>query len=315
MTLPMRLSQFASNLLRPRFGAGLLLLLLLGWMTAQGDRASGFDACPAPVLSRLKRHTVASGETLESIAQQYNLIPATLMGFNPALRSGKAIAGSQIVVPPFNGIRVDLQPGQTLRTLAKAYKVRPDVLFEVNGCQPAPKTVFVPGVNWSPTEAASQSIPKAAKQILSGFPLRSTPAEATVLLKYGYGVQAGMNKVAFHSGVDLAAPVGSPVLSIGSGTIAFAGTQGAFGKMVVINHAEGLQTRYAQLNSIMVRVGQSVSRGQAIGTVGTSGRPSSREPHLHFEVRSRSNLGWVATDPTTFLKALPQQTSGQPRER
>lgn len=258
------------------------------------------QACQAPALSRISRHTVASGETLESIGRKYNLLPATLMGFNPSLRDGKATVGSQILVPPFNGIRAEVAPGKTWRDVARTYKVRPDVLFEVNGCQQSPRVVFVPGVNWSPIAPSNQSPPRQAGQILTGSPLEL--ASPQVLLGYGYQVQAGTTQVAFHSGVDLAAAAGTPVLAVGNGTIAFAGQQGVYGNLVVINHAEGLQTRYAQLGSIQVKVGQRVNRGQTIGTVGTSGRPSSQEPHLHFEVRSRSNLGWVAENPGRIVK-------------
>lgn len=265
---------------------------LQGQLLAQG--------CQAPALSRVTRHRVASGETLESIARKYNLLPATLMGFNPGLRSGKASVGSQILIPPFNGIRAEVAPGRTWRDVAKTYKVRPDVLFEVNGCQQSPKVVFVPGVNWSPIAPTNQSPPRQAGQILTGSPLGS--ALPQVLLGYGYQVQPGTTQVAFHSGVDLAAAAGIPVLAVGNGTIAFAGQQGVYGNLIVINHAEGLQTRYAQLGSIQVKVGQRVSQGQTIGTVGTSGRPSSKEPHLHFEVRSRSNLGWVAENPGRIVK-------------
>lgn len=262
------------------------------------------QACQTPALSRVTRHTVAAGETLESIAKRYNLLPTTLMGFNSSLRGGRAVSGSQILVPPFNGIRVEVPSGQTWRDVARTYKVRPDVLFEVNGCQRSPRMVFVPGVNWSPIGPSNQPLPREAGQILIGSPLGSTNSDATVLLGYGYQVQSGTSQVAFHSGIDLAASVGAPVLAVGNGTIAFTGTQGIYGNLVVINHAEGLQTRYAQLGKISVKVGQRVSRGQTIGTVGTSGRPSSRQPHLHFEVRSRSNLGWVAENPAQVLKGI-----------
>lgn len=256
--------------------------------------------CESPALSRVIRHTVAPGETLERIARKYNLLPATLMGFNPGLRSGRAIAGSQILVPPFNGIRAEVPAGQTWRDVAKTYKVRPDVLFEVNGCQTASRVVFVPGVNWSPIAPSVQVMPRATGQILTHSPLGS--AESSVLLGYGYQVQSGTSQVAFHSGIDLAAAVGAPVVAVGNGTIAFAGNQGIYGNLIVINHAEGLQTRYAQLGEMRVKVGQRVAAGQTIGTVGLSGRPSVKESHLHFEVRSRSNLGWVAENPDQVLR-------------
>lgn len=261
------------------------------------------SACQQPALSRITRHQVKAGETLTSIANQYNLLPATLMGFNPSLRGGQAAVGSQILIPPFNGIRVEVPPGQTWRDMAATYKVRPDVLFEVNGCQRSPRVVFVPGVNWSPLGATNQTLPPQAGKILAGVPVAIKDAAPTILLGYGYQVQPGSNQVAFHSGIDLAAPIGSAVLAVGDGTIAFVGSQGAYGRMVVVNHAEGLQTRYAQLASTQVKVGQQVRQGQTIGTVGQSGRPSSPQSHLHFELRSRSNLGWVAENPARVLNA------------
>ena len=260
--------------------------------------------CAAPALSRVVRHKVIAGETLEGIAQQYNLIPSTLMGFNPVLRGGKASIGAEILVPPYNGVRVELKPNQTWRDVAKTYNVRSDVLFEVNGCQPAPKVVFVPGVNWSPVATTTTTSTPAAEQtgrILTAYPLLSKPSRSSLLLAYGWGIQPVTGKVGFHSGVDLAAAVGSPVLTVADGTVAFVGKQGAYGNLIVINHAEGLQTRYAQLASFKVKVGQSVKHGQSIATVGTTGNPSSKEPHLHFEVRSRSTLGWVAENPASYI--------------
>jgi lysostaphin len=269
---------------------------------AQVKPANVTSPCPAPALARVVRHSVARGETLESIAQRYNLIPATLMGLNPALRGGKVTVGSEVLVPPFNGVRVELQPGQTLRDVAKRYNVRPDVLFEVNGCQRNPRVVFVPGINWSPIAATPRQPAEAGnREILSGSPLPTALAKSMILLSYGWRLHPATGQVAFHGGVDLVAAVQTPVRAIGSGTVAFAGTQGPYGNLVVINHSEGLQTRYAQLAALTVKTGQAVTRGQTIGTVGQSGRPSSTEPHLHLEVRSRSSLGWVAEDPEGYL--------------
>lgn len=254
--------------------------------------------CPEPALSRVIRHRVASGETLTSLSQRYNLIPATLMGMNPVLRGGNAPVGAEILVPPYNGIRIEVPAGSTWQDLAEAYGTRADVLFEVNGCQASPSVVFVPGVNWSPNQgAAGTSTPVAG--VLSKYPL-----SAIAFISMGYGWQVGANsgEVAFHSGVDLTADQGTPVLAAGEGTVAFAANQGNYGNLVVINHSQGLQTRYAQLDSIAVEVGQTVRPGDRIGTVGATGIASS--PHLHFEVRTNSDLGWVAQDPGVYFQDM-----------
>lgn len=252
--------------------------------------------CPKPALSRLVRHEVARGETLESIAQKYNLIPATLMGMNPALQNGQIIVGSEVLVPPYNGIRVEVPSGQTWQQVAATYKVRPDILFEVNGCQTAPKVVFVPGVNWSPERPAV-----GVTSELAGYPLPSVVAAA---LGYGWQLNSDTSKVFFHSGLDLVAAIGTPVKAIGAGTVAFAGQQGIYGNLVVVNHQGGQQSRYAHLQNLAVKAGQTVKQGQLLGIVGATGKPSSPQPHLHFEVRYASELGWVAEDPSAFLKTL-----------
>lgn len=253
--------------------------------------------CPEPALSRVVRHRVVAGETIESIAAQYELIPATLMGLNPTLRGGTAPVGTEILVPPYNGIRVEVPQGLTWRDLAATYGVRADVLFEVNGCQSVPQTAFVPGVNWSPS-ATGGTPAQDAETAIGRYPL---PETTTVLKTYGWQVSSEGNGVVFHSGVDLEATEGTSVLSVGSGTVAFAGEQGSYGNLVVINHAQGLQTRYAQLATIAVRVGQTVQQGTSIGTVGATG--DAVVPHLHFEIRTNSDLGWVARDPSSYIPA------------
>lgn len=276
--------------------AGILSLGTLPIAQSQGLAQEA--GCPAPALSRISRHTVKSGETLESIASRYNLIPATIMGLNPNVRSGKATPGQTLLIPPYNGIRVEVPAGQSLKDLAARYRVRPDVLYEVNGCQRSPKVVFVPGVNWSPNEGAKPAL-VGVSSVLSGSPLKGN---SSIALGFGWYLPTGAPKPVFHSGIDLLANLGTPVEAIGDGTVAFAGSQGAYGNLVVINHQQGYQTRYAQLAKINVKVGQQIKRGTIVGTVGQTGTPTIPQPHLHFEVRSNSKLGWVAEDPIAFIR-------------
>jgi murein DD-endopeptidase MepM/ murein hydrolase activator NlpD len=87
----------------------------------------------------------------------------------------------------------------------------------------------------------------------------------------------------FHSGQDIEAAWGTPVIAGASGKIAFVGWQNGYGQLVVIDHGGGLTTRYGHLSHIDVALGDSVSRGQFVGRVGSTGR--STGPHLHYEVR------------------------------
>lgn len=256
-------------------------------------------SCSPPALSRFVRHKIAPGETLEAVAAKYNLIPATLIGINPVLQNGQAAIGSEIAIPPYNGIRVQVSRGQTWKQLAAKYKVPADVLFELNGCQSVPQFVFIPRVNLS-----SQPIVSSSKQPITGYPL---PQKAKVALGYGWQVDPVTSKVVFHSGIDLLSPAGTPVQAALAGIVAFAGDQASYGNLVVVNHQGGQQTRYAHLQNISVRQGQEVKQGDLLGKVGITGNPSSQQVHLHFELRYASGLAWTAEDPASLIVNPPQE--------
>jgi murein DD-endopeptidase MepM/ murein hydrolase activator NlpD len=269
------------------------------------ERANGgVSACPAPALSRIQRHVVGQGETLETVAQRYNLAPATIVSFNPSVNNGGLAIGTTLQIPPYNGIVVEVPRRQTWRQVAAKYKVRPDTLFEANGCQKDPRVVFVPitpgatpgSPNRLVTTTATATTTPTGK--IAGYPL---PNEAAVGLGYGWQTNPTTNEVFFHSGVDLVASVGTPVSAIAPGVVVFAKEQGTYGKVVIINHNGGYQSRYAQLDNIKVTLGQSVKKGDILGTVGTTGQPTSTQPHLHFEIRANEPLGWAAKDPKDYL--------------
>lgn len=259
------------------------------------------ELCEKPALERMTTHRIARGETLESIANQYGLIPVTLLGFNPSLRSGSLPVGASITIPPYNGIRVSVPAGQTWQDVSSAYNVRADILFEINGCQAPGRTAFIPGVNWSPNEPNPGQQSSTARHPLTGYPL---PSEAPIIVSYGWQSHPTEERAVFSNGVGLAATAGTSVQAVGDGIVAFVGNQENFGQVVVINHAQGLQTRYAQLRNVTVQVGQSISKGSPIGQVRSLDQGSA---YLYFEIRSNSALGWVAEDPQRYIASLGVQ--------
>lgn len=104
----------------------------------------------------------------------------------------------------------------------------------------------------------------------------------------------------FHSGQDIAAPKGIAVTACADGTIAYAGWMHGYGDVVIIEHKNGVSTRYGHLSRILVSVGQTISGGDEIGEVGSTGR--STGPHLHFEVR-------LSDEPVDPLRYLPGTNS------
>lgn len=109
-----------------------------------------------------------------------------------------------------------------------------------------------------------------------------------------------------HHGVDYAAPTGTPVEAAGSGTVAFAGWKGGYGKYIVVKHANGYSTAYGHLSRISsrVRAGSKVSQGDVIGNVGTTGH--STGPHLHYEVRINNKV----VNPLS-IKSVPGKSLGK----
>ncbi|AFY77743.1 metalloendopeptidase-like membrane protein [Pleurocapsa sp. PCC 7327] len=259
-----------------------------------GQHSQGIS-CQPPLLSRLQRHKIAPGETAATIAQKYNLLPETLIRLNPILQGGSVPVGSEILIPPMNGVRLEVPAGATWKDLENAYGVRADVLFELNGCQKTPKVVFIPGVNWTARDNARRNYTG-----LKHYPL---PQNARIGLPYGWQKEATDGKMMFHSGVDFLAESGTPVLAADEGTVAFVGEEGPYGYLIVISHGEEWQTRYAHLDKVRVKIGQQVKAGEVIGTVGTTGKPDIKAPHLHFEIRYKSPAGWVAQDPKLHLPA------------
>lgn len=106
-----------------------------------------------------------------------------------------------------------------------------------------------------------------------------------------------LGTAALHSGMDFRAPMGTLVRAAGPGRVVSASWNGGYGRMVEIDHDDGLKTRYAHMKSIDVTVGQKIAAGETVGRVGSSGR--STGPHLHYEIRKDGK----ALDPLRFLKA------------
>ena len=101
-----------------------------------------------------------------------------------------------------------------------------------------------------------------------------------------------------HHGVDLAAPTGTPIPAVRPGTVSFAGDRGGYGNLVIIDHGNGMETRYAHCHTLDVQAGDYVEAGQQIATVGSTGR--STGPHLHLELRQDG----VATDPQKLIAEI-----------
>lgn len=116
----------------------------------------------------------------------------------------------------------------------------------------------------------------------------------------GWGVRTLMGTTRHHSGVDLAAPTGTPIYATGPGIVTKSGWGSGYGQYVDIDHGNGYTTRYAHASRLIARVGQHVDAGQHIANVGCTGRCTG--PHLHFEVVKNGKR----QNPSTYLAMIPK---------
>lgn len=113
----------------------------------------------------------------------------------------------------------------------------------------------------------------------------------------GYGRRSDpiSGRTAMHTGLDFAAPPGTPIFAVGAGVVTFSGRNGAYGNMLEITHGNGYTSRYAHASKLLAKKGDLVQKGEQIATVGTSGR--STGPHLHLEIRRNG----MAVNPARYI--------------
>lgn len=129
------------------------------------------------------------------------------------------------------------------------------------------------------------------------FPL-AVPAPISSL--FGWRVHPIFGDRRFHTGTDLAAPEGTPVVATQDGEVHVADYLGGYGLTVILRHAEdSLETRYAHLSRILVRPGETIKQGEVVGLVGNTG--NSTGPHLHFELRELTAQGWILLNPNELM--------------
>jgi murein DD-endopeptidase MepM/ murein hydrolase activator NlpD len=133
---------------------------------------------------------------------------------------------------------------------------------------------------------------------LGTVPLRK-PVDGEVDSTSGFGVRIDpfIGRPAMHTGIDFRGDTGNAIRVTAGGTVVAAGWSGGYGRMVEVDHGNGLSTRYGHLSQIEVNVGQSLKAGQPVGRLGSTGR--STGPHLHYETR----IDGEAVDPNRFLHA------------
>ncbi len=131
------------------------------------------------------------------------------------------------------------------------------------------------------------------------------PVDGTLMSSYGQRSDPFSGEGAYHTGVDISAPMGTPAYATADGIVVFAERFGGYGRLVIVDHGNGYETYYAHLSRFDVIAGQEIRQSEPVGAVGTSGRVTA--PHLHYEVRLRkapvNPYRFLAKTTTTQAKA------------
>jgi murein DD-endopeptidase MepM/ murein hydrolase activator NlpD len=270
-------------------------------------------AAPAPNVGRrmavddaralIQSYTVQPGDTLDRIAGSFGLSPATIYWANKkALPDPQSLfPGQVLIIPPIDGVIVVAGPKDTLESIAARYGVDGQAIIDANDLAGptilAGQILIIPGA-----ETGSVPAPKgpgssgakggAAAKSSGGRLVWPVPGHKDVTQRFGCtGVASEPsygNCAHFHDAIDIGAPEGSSVVAAAAGTVIYAGWKAAGsdgyggGLVVWISHGGTLYTTYNHLSVELVKVGEPVSAGQRIGSVGMTGTATG--PHLHFEV-------------------------------
>lgn len=225
-------------------------------------------------------YVVREGDTLSGIAEMFDVSVNTIRWANDIAPGGKIRVGQQLTILPITSVKHTVQKGDTLASIAKKYGADADEITNYNRIEGA----LVVGTDIIiPDGEIAVPTPKATVKTAS-----SGGASVSSSGAYSNPLPGGRRTQGIHgyNGVDLAAPVGTPILAAAAGDVIIAragGYNGGYGSYVVVKHANGTQTLYAHMSAVTVGIGESVGAGQVIGAVGSSGR--STGAHLHFEIR------------------------------
>jgi murein DD-endopeptidase MepM/ murein hydrolase activator NlpD len=160
----------------------------------------------------------------------------------------------------------------------------------------------MPSLNYHPLPFATN-----AEQVLGGASIPNLwPVSGRITSSFGERTDPFNGEGAFHAGVDIAAPTGTPIYAPADGVVAKAGPASGYGHEVIIDHGGGISTLYGHLSSFAVVAGQIVKRGQVIGYVGDLGR--STGPHLHYEVLINN----LPVNPHKYMRETEEEAQAHP---
>lgn len=244
------------------------------------------------------KHVVEKGETLSSIAEQYNISTETILLANE-LDSTKIRPGQELLILPVNGIIHMVEKGETLAKIAKTYSADKDEIISYNDLAVS-GDVFIGDVLIIPNGKMPKQVTPTNNTTTSNYAqvvlpnsYFIAPTVGTVTQGAHYSYSSGGK--ASYTGIDISNAIGTPVVAAAGGQIQIAKNRWPYGNYITILHPNGVVTLYAHLSFFArgIEAGATVSQGQTIGYMGNTGNVvrgvGGTGSHLHFETRGASN--------------------------
>ena len=264
----------------PARGGGGVTILDDSAVVAEEGPAGTIADIEKPKNATISLYVVREGDTLSEVAEMFGVSVNTILWANDLPRATAIKKGDTLTILPVSGLKHIVKSGETLASIAKKYQGDAGEIVQFNGLAEGALAVGSEIIIPNGEIAA----PPAPARKASSPSTTSSPSYAGYYMRPTDGVRS--QGIHGYNGVDIAAPVGTPVVASASGDVIVAregGWNGGYGSYVVIRHANGTQTLYAHASAVLVGVGQYVNQGEAIARVGNSGR--STGAHLHFEIR------------------------------
>ncbi|MFI3257225.1 MAG: M23 family metallopeptidase [Spirochaetales bacterium] len=253
------------------------------------EKSASFYSLPVSFSS----YTVQPGDSIHSISKKFNLENiSTLIGINEVSNARLLWAGQELQIPSIDGLFYTIKKGDSLDSIAKNYSISIEEILDVNELE---SSVIIPGERLFIPGARLDTV--TLKQATGELFIQPLSGTWRISSQYGYRADPFTGVRAFHSGIDLAVPEGTPVRAVMSGTVSTVGYSSLYGYYVIINHGNSYQTLYAHFVSpAPVKKGQTVTQGSTIGYVGNTGYSTGN--HLHFSVYKDGTL----INPTQILQ-------------
>ncbi len=243
-----------------------------------------------PARREIIYYTVQPGDTVSSIARNFGLTVNTILWANDLGAYSLLRIGDKLTIPPQSGLLYTIKKGDTLAKLAQTYNIEMNKIIETNSLGSSltiGQKILLPGARKiTPSVAVAKPSTNSYTGVSVIKDLVNPPAKPSTT-KLAWPTSGNRITQYFswsHPGLDIANKIGTPLYAAEDGKVIISqgGYNGGYGNTIVIDHGGGMKTRYGHASKLYVKVGDTVTRGEVIAAMGSTGR--STGSHLHFEV-------------------------------